>query len=115
MAKLEIKTDQVPIRVDSGGAVRVGPTRVTLRTVLGSYKRGESPEEIVESFPTLKLADVYSVIGYYLNHQVEVDAYLQQAERDAAESWRKIEALPGHKEFRKRLRALFQSARETRA
>jgi len=70
--------DPVPIRVDKGGAVRVGPTRVTLDTVIGSFNDGASPEEIVRRFPTLQLADVYSVLGYYLRYKEEIDQLLHQ-------------------------------------
>ncbi len=103
--KLEIRTDPPPLREDSGGAIRVGPTRVTLESVLTLYKRGESPEEIIEAFDTLRLADVYSVIGYYLRHQEEVDAYLQWSDAEAEAIRRKIESQPGYREFRERLLA----------
>ena len=33
-------------------------------------------EEIVQQYPTLPLAEVYSVLGYVLHHQSEVAAYL---------------------------------------
>lgn len=103
--KLEIRTDPPPLREDLGGVIRVGPTRVTLESVLTLHKRGESPEEIVEAFDTLTLADVYSVIGYYLRHQTEVDAYLQWAEAEAEAIRRKIESEPRYREFRQRLLA----------
>lgn len=34
--------------------------------------------------PSLHLADVYAVLGYYLHHQAEVDAYLQKRQQDVA-------------------------------
>lgn len=100
--RLKITTDPNPLREDLGGAIRVGPTRVTLETLLHSYKRGESPEEIADSFSTLNIADIYSVIGYYLRHQSEVDAYLKQVEEEEALR-RKVEAQPGYQEWRRRL------------
>lgn len=103
--KLDIRTDPPPLREDLGGAIRVGPTRVTLETVIYAYKSGESPEQIVEDFDTLQLADVYSVIGYYLRHQSEVDAFLREAEAEAEAIRRKIESQPGYQEFRERLLA----------
>ena len=103
--KLEIRTDPPPLREDLGGAIRVGPTRVTLETVLALYERGESPEEIVEAFDTLQLADVYSVIGYYLRHQAEVDAYLRKIDEKWEEIRRKNEADPAYREWRERLLA----------
>ncbi len=37
---------------------------------------GATPEEIVQQYDTLSLADVYAVISYYLEHQPDIDAYL---------------------------------------
>lgn len=34
------------------------------------------PEQIVNDFDTLTLADVYAAISYYLQHRQEVDSYL---------------------------------------
>jgi len=82
---LTFAADPVPLRVDGGGAVRVGQSRVLLDLVIGSYKAGESAEEIVEHYPTLQLADVYAVFAYYLRHEDEVEAYLRERERQAEE------------------------------
>jgi hypothetical protein len=46
--------------------------------VIAVFKQGGTPEEIAESFTTLSLADIYSVLGYYLQCRTEVDAYLEQ-------------------------------------
>ncbi|MEO8397703.1 MAG: hypothetical protein ABI700_32210, partial [Chloroflexota bacterium] len=51
-----------------------------------------TPEQIHEGFPTLKLADIYAVISYYLNNQDEVDAYLSQRDAEAEQLHRDIEA-----------------------
>ena len=77
---LRIAHDPPAIRIDESGNVRVGPTRVTLVTVLFHFNEGASPEEIVSRFPSLKLADVYSAIGYYLRHKPEVDEFLADTE-----------------------------------
>jgi hypothetical protein len=36
-----------------------------------------TPEGIVQQYPSLRLAEVYSVIGYVLNHAEEVETYLR--------------------------------------
>jgi uncharacterized protein (DUF433 family) len=82
---LTVATDPIPLLVDSDGVVRVGKTRVTLDTVVTAFLEGATAEEIVEQYPSLQLADVYSVIGYYLRRKVEVDAYLQTRQQRAAE------------------------------
>jgi uncharacterized protein (DUF433 family) len=79
-----LAADPVPIRIDDDGTYRVGGTRVTLDVVIDHHFAGKTPEQIVASFPSLKLADVYSVISYALNHSQELDAYLQEREREAS-------------------------------
>ena len=71
-------TEVIPLTVDTHGVLRVGNTRVTLETMLAAFADGATAEEIVQQYPSLHLADVYSVIGYYLRHTAEVNVYLQQ-------------------------------------
>ncbi len=104
-ATLVIRKDPVPLRADMGGAVRVGPTRVTLATVIGTFEDGVSPEEIIEHFPTLQLADVYAVIGYYLRHRDEVNAFLLWEEAEAEKLRKEIEAHQDSVDLRARLKA----------
>ena len=93
MALLEtFVAEPPPLRVDAGGTVRVGPTRVTLDTVIFAFNSGCTPEQIVSKFDTLALDDVYGVISYYLRHRTEVDTYMEQREREAGDIRRQIEA-----------------------
>lgn len=75
--------EQVPIRSDANGVVRVAGTRVTLDTVVGAFEAGATAEEIAQQYPTVPLVDVYSVITYYLRHKSEVEAYLKEREAQA--------------------------------
>src|SRR5882672_8923532 len=79
-------TEVIPLAVDAQGVLRVGNTRVTLDTVLAAFADGATAEEIVQQYSSLHLADVYSVIGYYLRYTTEIDIYLQQrrVQREAA-------------------------------
>ncbi len=53
-------------------------TRVSLQVVLGAYiYRSRKPDQIAEDF-LLPLGDVYLVVGYYLRHKEEVDAYMEE-------------------------------------
>ena len=74
-------TEVLPLTVDAHGVLRVGNTRVMLETVLAAFADGATAEDIVQQYPSLHLADVYSVIGYYLRHTAEVDVYCQQRHR----------------------------------
>ena len=48
-------------------------------------REGATAEEIVYQYPSLNLADVYSVIGYYLQRHSDVEAYLRWRQRQADE------------------------------
>ena len=54
-----------------------------LDSVIYAWQSGESPEQIVDDFDVLSLADVYAVISYYLQHRADVDAYLRQNREQA--------------------------------
>jgi uncharacterized protein (DUF433 family) len=77
-------TDRVPLHKDADGVIRVGGTRVTLDTVIGAFNAGATAEEIVQQYPSITLADVYSVIAYYLRHQADVQTYLADRQQKAA-------------------------------
>lgn len=47
-----------------GGEAVFRGTRVTLRTVLASLAAGDSAEEILADFPTLKPEDIQSAIAF---------------------------------------------------
>ncbi|MDQ3064604.1 MAG: DUF433 domain-containing protein [Acidobacteriota bacterium] len=62
------------------GAYRIADTRVSLDSVVYAYKRGELAEAIVQSFPSLTLAQVHGAIAFYLSHREMIDEYLRQGE-----------------------------------
>jgi len=82
---LLVTAEPVPLITDADGVVRVGSTRVTLDTVVAAYGDGLTAEGIVEQYSSLRLSDVYKVIGYFLSHQEEVNAYLRARQQLAAE------------------------------
>jgi uncharacterized protein (DUF433 family) len=70
------QSQPIPLRTDTDGVIRVAGTRVTLDTIAYAFEHGATAEEIAQQYPTLPLAEVYSVLGYMLHHQAEVAAYL---------------------------------------
>jgi uncharacterized protein (DUF433 family) len=80
---LPVVSEPLPIKMDADGVVRVAGTRVTLDTIVSAFNEGATPEEIVSQYSSLDLADVYAVIGYYLRHRTDVEAYLRQRQCQA--------------------------------
>jgi uncharacterized protein (DUF433 family) len=89
---LPLHAEPPPLRVDEGGAVRVGRSRVSLDVVVEQYENGMTPEELVRAYDTLELADLHAVIAYYLRHRDAVRRYLNGRAEEARALQTKIEA-----------------------
>jgi uncharacterized protein (DUF433 family) len=48
-----------------------------VEAVVYQFLQGETPEGIVQSFPSLYLLQVYAGITFYLAQRPEIDAYLK--------------------------------------
>lgn len=88
---LPLQAELPPFRVDQGGAVRIGNSRISLDLVIEQYENGMTPEDMVRAYDTLVLADVHAVIAYYLRHQGEVRAYSKRRIEEAEALRAKIE------------------------
>lgn len=55
-------------------------SRVSLDSIVYAFQGGESPQEIVQSFPTLTLEQVYGAITFYLANEEVITLYLEAAE-----------------------------------
>jgi uncharacterized protein (DUF433 family) len=78
-------TEIVPIKTNKDGVMLVSQTRVTVDTIVSAFNDGATAEEISFQYPSVPLADVYSVIAYYLHNKKQVDAYLKRREKIARE------------------------------
>ena len=89
---LPLHAEPPPLRVDEGGAVRIGNSRISLDVVVKQYENGMTPEDLVRAYDSLALADIYAVISYYIRHRDEVRTYLKGREEEAGTLRAKIEA-----------------------
>src|SRR5882762_1208664 len=62
------------------GGFYVAGTRVSLDSIVYSFKAGDSPETIRQNFCSLSLEQVYGAITFYLTHEREVDANIREGE-----------------------------------
>jgi len=85
-------TEEIPIRIDENGRMRVGNTRVLLNLVVYSFWQGSTPETIIQQYPTLTLDSVYLAIGYYLRHRDEIDAHIRREDEEGKRLQQEIEA-----------------------
>jgi len=94
---------EVPLREGGHGVMLVGNKRVPLETVIWRFNQGDSPEDIIQHFTSLELADVYAVIGYYLHHREDVDAYMRERKEASARLRAEVEARHPLTELRARI------------
>lgn len=71
---------------ERSGGYYVAGSRVSLDSIVYSFERGNSPEAIQKEFPLLRLRQISDAIAFYLDHQAEVRAYLENEERRIQES-----------------------------
>jgi uncharacterized protein (DUF433 family) len=67
--------------------ITIGPDNVPMLTgtrikvveiVLDHLAHGWNPQEILREFPQLSLGQIHSALGYYYDHQGEIDADIQR-------------------------------------
>lgn len=102
---LALESPPVPLQADPDGVVRVAGTRVTLDTVVSAFAEGATAEEIAQQYPVLDLADVYSVIGFYLARKGQVDTYLSERKAESERVRHENEARFSPQGIRERLLA----------
>jgi uncharacterized protein (DUF433 family) len=79
---IALERETFPLTKDPDGTIRVAGTSVPIEAIVYGFLRGESPDEIVEGFPAVSLADAYATIGFYLRHRDAVDTYLREREAE---------------------------------
>jgi len=65
-----------------GGRPCIAGTGVTVRRIVGWYKQGLTPEEIMTEIPHLSLAQVYAALTYYHANRDEIEADLATEEAE---------------------------------
>ena len=72
-----IKEDDDPARLASTPRMKVS------QLVIEYLNWGWSPEEMCHQHPFLTLAEAYAAMGYYFDHQTEIDAEIESEDRAA--------------------------------
>ena len=69
-----------------GGRACIAGHRIRVQDIVAWHeRRGYSPDEIVDLFPGIKLADVYAALAYYFDNRQEIEEEIRQS--DEAAQW----------------------------
>ena len=63
-----------------GGRPCIDGTRVRVVNVVFFHQEGHTPEQILEKYPDLNLAQVHAALTYYYDNPEEIDAYIAEDE-----------------------------------
>ncbi len=90
-----LKTIQkVPLTLWQDGTIRVKGSRLLIDMIVNAHNRGMCPEEIFDSFPSeeYSIADIYSIVAYYLKNKRKINDYLAKREKTAENFWKMLES-----------------------
>jgi uncharacterized protein (DUF433 family) len=86
-----------------GGKPHIAGHRIKVQHVAVWHERmSMSPDEIVTTYPTLTLPEVYAALAYYHAHRAEIDADIEEDARLVAE----LKAKSGPSKIQQRLAEL---------
>ena len=91
------------IRLDDRGVAWIDDTNIkVIEVALDMIAHGWSPEEIHFQHPHLSLAQIHAALGYYYDHQPEMDVHIKRS----AQEVEKLRTQTGESPIRKRLREM---------
>ncbi|WP_341527191.1 DUF433 domain-containing protein [Nostoc sp. UHCC 0302] len=61
----------------SGEPIIIG-TRISVRAIVGLWRLGIIPEEILNHLPHLTMVQVFDALSFYLDHQAEINEYIER-------------------------------------
>lgn len=86
----DLSTDRIEIIQGAGGPkARIVGHRIRVRdVVVWHHELGMAPEEIVQHYPSITLADVQAALEYYRDHRTQIDGEIA-GERAYVEEFRR--------------------------
>lgn len=93
------------LALDADGHIHVTGHRIGLEDLVYYYNEGYSAEAMLEVFPTLSLAIIHKVIGFYLDDKVNLDAYVATCDLEMDRQRSVAPRGPDVAELRRRLAA----------
>lgn len=68
-----------------GGKPCIAGTGIKVQNIVIWTEQGETPDDIVNGYPHLSLADVHAALAYYYDHQEAIDRDIMQSTQFVAD------------------------------
>jgi uncharacterized protein (DUF433 family) len=66
----------------NSGEPTIEGSKIPVRIIAGYYRMGLSEIEILQGFPQLEPADIFSALAFYFDNKSEMDALIEQYGHD---------------------------------
>ena len=67
----------------AGARPMIAGTRISVALIVGLLRAGDTPQDILATYPHLGPAAVYDAISYYYDHQDEIDRVIEDSTLEA--------------------------------
>jgi len=82
------------VEIRDDGKVSIAGTRIGLDVLVYDFRRGETPEAILQAYPSIgSLTNVYGAITFILEHPEAIESYLREQD-EAWDEFRKEHPIP---------------------
>ncbi len=61
-----------------GGVACIDGMRIRVMDIVSLKRRGETPEQMLEAYPSLDLAQIYAALSYSCEHPGEIEASFEE-------------------------------------
>jgi uncharacterized protein (DUF433 family) len=78
---------------EKGRATLDGTRSKVTMVVRDHLEGGMSPQEIHEAYLDLPLASIHAALAYYYDHKAELDAEMEQSDREAEEALKYLDSI----------------------
>jgi uncharacterized protein (DUF433 family) len=84
------------VRVEGicGGEPIIKGTGISVRTIVERTRLRDTPEQIVDDYPYLTLAQVYDALSYYHGHPQEIEQYIIENKAALCKTPKNVSSLP---------------------
>ena len=72
--------------IANGGEPTINGSKIPVRIIVGYYQMGMTEAEILQGFPQLQPADIFSALAFYFENKSEMDALIEQYGREYDEA-----------------------------
>ena len=72
----------MPAPSTGNGEPMIKGSKIPVRIIAGYYQMGMSEAEIIEGFPQLVPADIFSALAFYFDNKPEMDALMEEYGRE---------------------------------